>query len=255
MMAANGIIEEAAEEGDRWRPTALSLALGDKDSTAYHALMWWKKVSDPSCRNLPGFLTRTAYQNPLDPARCNFMDVTGPDRLDCWQLFARDPELRRNFGGYMRGQLEYRLDWTEVYDVAGIADGWWSHNDDDDDDGDDDGGGNSSTTTTRSFAVFHKKKKLLVDIGGSHGHDLDRVLARMPDLPAGCLVLQDLPNVLADAGDALDKRIVKMPYDFFEPQPVVGTSFSLVLAHLQLFELNKLERGPSVNQPSVTLLH
>lgn len=206
MMAANGIIEEAGE--NRWRPTAVSLALGDKDSTAYNALMWWKKVSDPSCRNLPGFLARTNYQNPLDPARCNFMDVTGPERLDCWQLFARDPELRRNFGGYMRGQLEYRLDWTEVYDLSGIVDGW-SH----DDDGDD----NSSRSS-----VVHNK--LLVDVGGSHGHDLDRVLARVPDLPAGCLVLQDLPNVLADAAD-VDERIVKMPYDFFEPQPVVGKSF------------------------------
>lgn len=39
MMAANGIIEEAGES--RWRPTAVSLALGDHDSTAYHALMWW----------------------------------------------------------------------------------------------------------------------------------------------------------------------------------------------------------------------
>lgn len=159
-------------------------------SFSYHR----KKISDPSCRNLPQFLARTNYENPLDPKQCNFMDVTGPERYDCWQLFTHDPELRRNFGGYMKGQMEYRLDWTEVYDLSRILDGF------------DRAGPN----------------KLLVDVGGSHGHDLERVLARVPDLPAGCLVLQDLPNVLADAGAKVDERIVKMPYDFFEPQPVLG---------------------------------
>lgn len=39
MMAANDIIEEAGD--NRWRPTAVSLALGDKESKAYNALMWW----------------------------------------------------------------------------------------------------------------------------------------------------------------------------------------------------------------------
>lgn len=39
MMAANDFIEEAGE--NRWRPTAVSLALGDRESTAYNALMWW----------------------------------------------------------------------------------------------------------------------------------------------------------------------------------------------------------------------
>lgn len=39
MMAANDVLEEAGE--NRWRPTALSLALGDKDSTAHNALKWW----------------------------------------------------------------------------------------------------------------------------------------------------------------------------------------------------------------------
>lgn len=131
------------------------------------------------------------------------MDVTGPERYNCWELFVHDPELRRNFGGYMKGQLEFRLDWTQVYDVAAILDGF-------------DGGAAPGSD------------KLLVDVGGSHGHDLERVLARVPDLPAGCLVLQDLPNVLADAG-SVDERIVKMPYDFFEPQPVIGKHPSLLL--------------------------
>lgn len=93
----------------------------------------------------------------------------------------------------MKGQLEFRLDWTLVYDISEILNGF------------DKNGPN----------------KLLVDVGGCHGHDLEMVFARVPDLPAGCLVLQDLPNVLADASKISDK-IVKMPYDFFEPQPVVG---------------------------------
>lgn len=157
------------------------------------------------------------------------MDVT-EGGLGCWPLLARDPALRRHFGGYMRGQLEYRLDWTEAYDVVSgllVDDEGFSRVPPGPAEGvQEDAPTNAGTSPTGSGSNKEKRKNnktLLVDVGGSHGHDLVRLLARVPDLPAGCLVLQDLPDVLADAGE-LDERIVKMPYDFFEPQPVVGES-------------------------------
>lgn len=43
--------------------------------------------------------------------------------------------------------------------------------------------------------------------------DLLRVIERKPDIPAGYLVLQDLPDVVANA--KLSEKIELMPYDFF----------------------------------------
>lgn len=61
---------------------------------------------------------------------------------------------------------------------------------------------------------------LVVDLGGNTGIDITQVLRALPDLPAGSLVLQDLPEMVARAN--LDKRIVTQAHDFFLPQPVKG---------------------------------
>ena len=64
---------------------------------------------------------------------------------------------------------------------------------------------------------------LLVDVGGSVGHDLDEFHKYHPDAP-GELVLQDLAAVIADAKD-LDPAIKAMEYDFHDEQPVKGECF------------------------------
>lgn len=61
---------------------------------------------------------------------------------------------------------------------------------------------------------------LLVDIGGSIGHDIAE-FARKHGNSAGRLVLQDLPAVLGQI-DNLDERIERMSYDFFTKQPLAG---------------------------------
>lgn len=63
---------------------------------------------------------------------------------------------------------------------------------------------------------------ILVDVGGNVGNDVNRFLAKHPDAPDGSLVLQDLPPALELA--AVDKKIKVMPHDFYNPQPVTGTS-------------------------------
>lgn len=62
---------------------------------------------------------------------------------------------------------------------------------------------------------------LLVDIGGSVGHDLEELYRKHPDVP-GRLILQDLPAVIGQI-QKLDGRIERMAYDFFTEQPVKGT--------------------------------
>lgn len=58
---------------------------------------------------------------------------------------------------------------------------------------------------------------LLVDIGGNVGHDLINFQKKFPDLP-GRLVFEDLPGVVAAAGD-LPKGIEGVGHDFFQPLP------------------------------------
>lgn len=59
---------------------------------------------------------------------------------------------------------------------------------------------------------------LLVDIGGSVGHDLEAFHTRHPEAP-GRLVLQDLPGVLGQIVK-LDEKIERQAYDFLTEQPV-----------------------------------
>ncbi|KAF2833250.1 S-adenosyl-L-methionine-dependent methyltransferase [Ophiobolus disseminans] len=59
---------------------------------------------------------------------------------------------------------------------------------------------------------------LLVDIGGSLGHDLEEFRTKYPDAP-GRLVLQDLPEVI-DTIQHLNPKIERMSYDFHTEQPV-----------------------------------
>lgn len=61
---------------------------------------------------------------------------------------------------------------------------------------------------------------LLVDIGGGMGHQSRGLRAWLPTECNERLVLQDLPPVLAKAGEI--EGIEMMPYDFFTPQPVKG---------------------------------
>lgn len=61
---------------------------------------------------------------------------------------------------------------------------------------------------------------LLVDVGGSFGHDLAEFRSKFSDAP-GRLVLQDLPVVIEQI-QKLDEKIERTSYDFFTEQPIKG---------------------------------
>lgn len=61
---------------------------------------------------------------------------------------------------------------------------------------------------------------MIVDIGGSYGHDLEEFHRKHPQVP-GRLILQDLPIVIGQI-QKLDSRIERMEYDFYTEQPVKG---------------------------------
>ncbi|UKZ78181.1 hypothetical protein TrVFT333_005916 [Trichoderma virens FT-333] len=61
---------------------------------------------------------------------------------------------------------------------------------------------------------------MLVDVGGSLGHDIELFLKQFPNNP-GRLILQDLPDVIKQARSiGLSGKIELMEHDFFTEQPI-----------------------------------
>jgi hypothetical protein len=140
--------------------------------------------------NLPKLLEKHSYVEPLDAKKFdNYTEVHG---IDFFGLCAQDPLKAGSFMGLMTALRNHKMDWTELYDTARLV---------------------KNTDISRP---------LFVDIGGLHGLDTSRLLARHQHLPKGVLFVQDLPEVVATEVEKLDPRIQKMAYDFFTPQPLKG---------------------------------
>lgn len=60
---------------------------------------------------------------------------------------------------------------------------------------------------------------LLVDIGGGHGHDIQKFVEKFPN-KAGRLILQDQSEVISQVPKS--DNMEAMVYDFFTAQPVKG---------------------------------
>ena len=61
----------------------------------------------------------------------------------------------------------------------------------------------------------------MVDIAGGIGGELGAFAARYPSAP-GKLILQDLPETIANSKPTLSSAITPMAHDIFTPQPVIG---------------------------------
>lgn len=71
---------------------------------------------------------------------------------------------------------------------------------------------------------------LLVDVGGSTGHDIMEFRRKHPEVK-GKFVVQDLPEVVAKTKTLVTPDIDTMEHDFFKEQPIKGMS----LSNTQLF--------------------
>ncbi|KAM7223544.1 S-adenosyl-L-methionine-dependent methyltransferase [Rhypophila decipiens] len=193
IMSAAHLIEQVGP--DRYRPTLTSLALGDEKDVVAHTAMVTGAQYTASAMNLPKFLAKTQYQQPLDPKNTNFMEANA-DRLPLFAFLQTDPSAQAHFVCAMKGLSQRKRPWTEFYDTKVLVDG------------------------------HDATRPLLVDIGGGHGLDVARMLERHGDddgAPLGDLVLQDLPDVVALAKEkVVSDRIKVMAHDFFQPQPLKG---------------------------------
>lgn len=117
---------------------------------------------------------------------------TNPESLGLFASLKVDSTLQRAFMGYMVGLTQRREKWTRVYDPQCLLQGFRAEN-----------------------------GPLLVDVGGGHGNDISAMLEYLDKgAPPGCLVLQDLPEVVSIA--RVSDKVTVTPYDFFTPQPIRG---------------------------------
>lgn len=141
--------------------------------------------------NLPKFLAKINYAEPTDSTWDNHKDFD-PEGLPFFERLQECPDYMKDFTGHMEAWTAWKTPWTEVYDTNQLLEG----------------------------AKLDNGSAFVVDVGGNTGIDIKRVLAKHPDLPAGSLVLQDLPEVIANV--QVDKKVTVMAHDFFKEQPVEG---------------------------------
>ena len=141
--------------------------------------------------NLSVYLAKIYYKEPTDINTNNHSD-SDPDGLNFFGRLQKTPACFEAFTGHMEAWTAWKTPWTKVYDTTKLLEG----------------------------AKLDDGSPFVVDVGGNTGIDISHVLAKHPDLPAGSLVLQDLPEVIANA--QVDKKITAMVHDFFLPQPVKG---------------------------------
>lgn len=144
-----------------------------------------------SCIKLPEFLSQTGFKNPEGPQGSFQYAHNSP--LPTFEWLQQHPKQLTDFNVFMAGQRNSRVDWFDAFPVQDVLFHGFQRNND---------------------------EVLLVDIAGGRGHDLEAFRKRFPDA-FGKLILEDLPAAIDEIED-LDESILRMKYDFFTPQPVIG---------------------------------
>ncbi|KAL4892380.1 S-adenosyl-L-methionine-dependent methyltransferase [Aspergillus ambiguus] len=190
LLAAFNVVEETAE--DKFQPTAFSYAIGDERTKVRASLQAATNQYIAAGHNLPKYLAKISYMEPTD-VNVNNYTYADPDGLNFFGRLQKSPSHYEAFTGHMEAWTTWKTPWTKIYDTTRLLEG----------------------------AKLDDGSPFVVDVGGNTGIDISRVLAKHPDLPAGSLVLQDLPEIIAKAN--VDKKITAMVHDFFLPQPVTGS--------------------------------
>ncbi|KAH9906185.1 O-methyltransferase-domain-containing protein [Xylariomycetidae sp. FL2044] len=188
-IAGQNLVIETAEDTYARTPWARTLAEDKAFPSIYGG--FYHELNNPMFRTLPSYLKETGFKNPTNVNDCNFQYWRGKD-ANMFQYCGTEPKLTSDFNDAMECHSKYNLTpWPEVYPTEPLV------------------------------AGAKPDQPLVVDVGGGKGHDLNKFLARHPDVPKGSLVLQDLPDILKGV-DGLDATISVQPHDFFKPQPAKG---------------------------------
>ncbi|KAF7556310.1 hypothetical protein G7Z17_g1509 [Cylindrodendrum hubeiense] len=190
LLPAFNVVEETAE--DTFKPSPFSSAIGDESTKVRASLEAANYQYILAGHNLPKYLAKIGYKEPSAADNNNHAE-SDPEGLNFFGRLQRSPEYYEAFTGHMEAWTAWKTPWTKLYDPSKLIDG----------------------------ANLDDGSPLVVDLGGNTGIDISHFLDAVPELPAGLLVLQDLPEIIARAN--VDERITAMVHDFFEPQPVKGS--------------------------------
>ncbi|CAI4214275.1 unnamed protein product [Parascedosporium putredinis] len=120
-MSASHFVEEVGE--DKFQPTPTSLALGDTAEPIAHTALVTGAQYTSSAMNLPAFLAKTDYREPVEATNTNFMD-SNKDQLSLFAFLKTEPKSQAAFIGAMRGLSQRKRDWTEFYSTELLFEGF-----------------------------------------------------------------------------------------------------------------------------------
>ncbi|KAJ2983280.1 hypothetical protein NQ176_g796 [Zarea fungicola] len=186
------LVNETAE--DTFSPTPWAKALAKDPTLASTYGKFYSHLNCPIFASLPYFLKERGFKNPTNVRDSNWQYWKGRDH-DFFNDVTSEPELAAHFHDAMQCHSKYNLTpWLEIYPTENIL----------------------------KSGKYRPNCPLVVDIGGSKGHDLEKFHHRHPNIPIGSLILQDLPDVVE--GLKLPEAITPQAYNFFEEQPVKGAA-------------------------------
>jgi hypothetical protein len=140
-------------------------------------------------------LRKKGYKAPVEGKDCGFQ-LGFSTELHFFEWLATNPEYQVRFMNHMSAYHQGRPSWMD----AGFY-----------------------PVEERLVKGLHEDAPLLVDVGGSTGHDLEEFGRKHPAAQGRQLVLQDLPDVIENARKIVSSDITAMEHDFFKEQPVKGT--------------------------------
>ncbi|CAG8075316.1 unnamed protein product [Penicillium nalgiovense] len=188
-LCAMGVILETGP--NEYRRTGISISLSvQRYSDAYPCMT---NCITSGILALPAQLKKDGYTNPSNGKECAFQRGFRTN-LHFFEFMKENPEAASQFNNHMSAYHQGRPSWMYVgfYDVPSL------------------------------FPNVTQDDVLVVDVGGSVGHDLSEFRRKWSDAP-GRLVLQDLPDVIAQAKTGqLHPSIEAMEHDFFTEQPIKG---------------------------------
>ncbi|KAI1267082.1 S-adenosyl-L-methionine-dependent methyltransferase [Xylariaceae sp. FL1019] len=187
-VAGDNLVGEVGE--DTYAPTPWSTRLGTESSFASIYKSFYYDIVLPLWKSLPSFFKKAGYDNPTELTNSNFQYTHGEGSTFFSYVASRE-ETNQAFADAMGCHSEGNFtSWVDLYD------------------------------TDEMVQASKPDRALIVDIGGSKGHDIEKFLQKHPDVPKDKLILQDLPEVLAKF--TIHPGITPYPYDFFTPQPIKG---------------------------------
>ncbi|KAJ5095481.1 o-methyltransferase [Penicillium alfredii] len=191
-LAATGVLAETGP--DEYRGTNFSTAMGvERFSDTFPV---FANGLNPAIAKIPDFFKEAQYQSPSKLTTTPFNVAHATDK-NFFEFLKEQPHVVKQFANHMSTYHLGRPSWMDS-GFYPVEEGLVA---DQDIKGDD---------------------VLLIDIGGSTGHDLSEFSRKWPSVP-GRLILQDLPEVVAEAKKMdLPSSIEPMPYNFFTEQPVKG---------------------------------